>query len=165
MGRCSPLWAERYFAMDSKPLSTARVMAYTDGASSHNQNADQRRGGWGIVITLINEQGEQDARPAAYKELSGTLPGATNNQAELEAIKQVLISLKREGVTVTIVTDSQYAIGVLSKAWKPKQNQTLIEEIKALISKHSVMFEKVAGHSGVAHNTRADALAVAATRS
>ncbi len=59
MGRCSPLWAERYFAMDSKPLSTARVMAYTDGASSHNQNADQRRGGWGIVITLINEQGEQ----------------------------------------------------------------------------------------------------------
>ncbi len=108
---------------------------------------------------------KQDARPAAYKELSGTLPGATNNQAELEAIKQVLISLKREGVTVTIVTDSQYAIGVLSKAWKPKQNQTLIEEIKALISKHSVMFEKVAGHSGVAHNTRADALAVAATRS
>jgi len=140
-------------------------MAYTDGASSHNQNADQRRGGWGIVLTLINEQGEPDARPAAYKELSGTLPGATNNQAELEAIKQVMLAFKRDGVTVTIVTDSQYAIGVLSKAWKPKQNQALIEEIKVLLSRHSVTFEKVAGHSGVEHNTRADALAVAATRS
>jgi ribonuclease HI len=152
------------FAMKPVSSSTLRVVAYTDGASSHNQNAEQRRGGWGIVLTVANEQGEQDARPAAYKELSGTLPGATNNQAELEAIKQALLALKHDGVVVTIMTDSQYAIGVLSKAWKPKQNQVLIEEIKSLMSKHSVTFEKVAGHSGVAHNTRADALAVAATK-
>lgn len=167
-GRPVPLlahWAESVFPMNPTVHSTARVMAYTDGASSHNQNAEQRRGGWGVVLTLVNEQGERDVRPAAYKELSGSLPGATNNQAELEAIRQVLLAFKHARVAVTIVTDSQYAIGVLSKAWKPKQNQALIEEIKTLMAQHVVTFEKVTGHSGVDHNTRADALAVAATKS
>jgi ribonuclease HI len=144
--------------------TTKYVIAYTDGASSNNQNAQERCGGWAAILMLVDDQGMRDERPAAYKELSGTLPGATNNQAELEAVKQVLMALKHEGTTVTIFTDSQYVIGVLSKHWKPKQNQTLIAEVKTLLSRHTVTFEKVEGHTGVEYNTRADALAVAATK-
>jgi ribonuclease HI len=36
--------------------------------------------------------------PHAYKELSGALPGGTNNQAELEAVRQVLLAMKRDGM-------------------------------------------------------------------
>jgi ribonuclease HI len=115
-------------------------------------------------MMLVNEQNERDQRPNAYKELSGTLAGATNNQAELEAVRQVLLAFKRDGVNVTIVTDSEYVIGVLSRHWKAARNKELIAEIKALMSKHSVRFEKVAGHSGVEFNKRADALAVVATQ-
>ena len=144
--------------------TTKHVIAYTDGASSNNQNAQERCGGWAAILMLVDDQSVRDERPAAYKELSGTLPGATNNQAELEAVKQVLMALKHEGTTVTIFTDSQYVIGVLSKHWKPKQNQALIAELKALLTKHTVTFEKVEGHAGIEYNTRADTLAVAATQ-
>jgi len=82
------------------------------------------------VLTLVDDTGVRDERPAAYKALSGTLPGATNNQAALEAVKQVLLALKREGTVVTIITASQYVIGVLSRHWKPRQNQTLFAEVK-----------------------------------
>jgi ribonuclease HI len=142
----------------------SNVIAFTDGASANNQDASKRVGGWGIVMMLVNEQNERDQRPNAYKELSGTLAGATNNQAELEAVRQVLLTFKRDGVNVTIVTDSEYVIGVLSRHWKAARNKELIAEIKALMSKHSVRFEKVAGHTGVEFNERADALAVAATQ-
>ena len=141
-----------------------KVIAFTDGASANNQDAVKRCGGWAAVLMLVDEENERDPRPNAYKELFGTMAGATNNQAELEAVRQVLLALKRDGVAVTIVTDSEYVIGVLSRHWKPARNKELIAEIKALMGKHSVSFEKVAGHSGSEYNERADSLAVAATQ-
>lgn len=113
-------------------------------------------------MMLVDSHGQRDARPEAYKELSGALAGATNNQAELEAVRHVLQSLRREGVTLVIATDSDYVIGVLSRHWKPKQNLALIEDIKTLMSKHSVTFKKVTGHSGNPYNERADFLAKSA---
>jgi ribonuclease HI len=138
------------------------VHAYTDGASSNNQDREKRQGGWGAILTLISEDGKRDERASATKELSGALPGGTNNQAELEAVRQVLLAMKRDGVSITIHTDSTYVIGVLARQWKPKQNVALIHDIKALMQKHTVRFEKVTGHAGVALNERADALAKAA---
>lgn len=142
----------------------SKVIAFTDGASSNNQNADLRCGGWAAVLMLVNEQNQRDERPNAYKELSGKVDGATNNQMELEAVRHVLLALKCEQVLLTIVTDSQYIIGVLSAGWKAKKNTDLVNEIKALMSKHQVTFRKIAGHSGNRYNERADALAVAASQ-
>jgi len=151
----------------SASLSPKHVVAYVDGASSNNQTAATRIGGWAAVLMLVDDTGVRDERPAAYKELSGTLPGATNNQAELEAVKQVLLALKREGTVVTIITDSQYVIGVLSRHWKPRQNETLIAEVKALLSKHIITFEKVEYHgdTDTTFNERADELARTAAQS
>lgn len=55
----------------------SKVIAFTDGASSNNQNAQARRGGWAAVLMLVNEQNRRDERPTAYKELSGKVDGAT----------------------------------------------------------------------------------------
>ena len=140
------------------------VVAYIDGASSNNQNAELRRGGWAAVLMLVDASGQRDDRPAAYKELSGRVEGATNNQMELEAVRQVLLALKSDNLNLTIVTDSQYVIGVLSAGWKAKKNAELVAEIRLLMSKHQVTFQKVAGHTGIQYNERADALAVAATQ-
>jgi len=117
-------------------------MAYTDGASSHNQNADQRRGGWGIVLTLINEQGEPDARPAAYKELSGTLPGATNNQAEYHALVAGLEWCKQRDVREVIVRlDSLLVVNQMKGIFKVKNRElwTLYETAK----KYQATFRKI----------------------
>ena len=141
-----------------------QVFIYTDGASSNNQDAKRRMGGWAAILVLTDDAGNPDPRPEATRELSGSMIGATNNQAELEAVRQALLALKKPGQRLTIVTDSAYVIGMLSKGWKAKENQALIAEIKALLAQHHVTFEQVRGHDGHAMNERANHLAVAATK-
>ena len=142
----------------------SQVYAYTDGACANNQVASKRVGGWAAVLLWVNDAGQHDDRPAAYQEKAGKLEGATNNQAELEAVRQVLLALKRDGVRVTVFTDSDYVIGVLSRHWKAARNQALIAEIKGLMSKHTVTFEKVKAHADETRNQRADTLAKATTQ-
>jgi len=140
------------------------IIIYTDGASANNQDAAKRVGGWAAILVLLDADGNPDPRPEATRELSGTMLGATNNQAELEAVRQALLALESPRQTLTIVTDSTYVIGMLSKNWKAKENEALIDEIKALLAQHRVKFEQVKGHDGHPMNERADRLAVAATR-
>jgi ribonuclease HI len=62
-------------------------------------------------------------------------------------------------------TDSQYAIGVLTKGWKAKANQELIAKLRAQLKAHGqVEIVYVPGHAGVLLNERADALAVQAVQ-
>jgi ribonuclease HI len=64
---------------------------------------------------------------------------------------------------VHVHTDSGYAIGVLSKGWRAKANQTLIERVRKLLAaRPGVKLVKVPGHAGVPENERCDALARAA---
>jgi len=137
-----------------------RVIAYTDGAANNALPLDQRPGGWAVVMMLVDDQGMLDPREDAYKELSGGVPSATNNQMELEAVRQALLALKGRFVHITVVSVSSYVIGALSKTWKLKENIALIQEIKGLMAYHHVSFEKVKGHAGQVHNERADRLAV-----
>ena len=60
-------------------------------------------------------------------------------------------------------TDSQYAIGVLTKGWKAKANQQLILRIKERMTQvKQLKLVYVPGHAGVPLNERADELARAA---
>jgi ribonuclease HI len=62
-------------------------------------------------------------------------------------------------------TDSQYAIGVLTKGWKAKANQALIAGVKVALAKRSAWrLVYVPGHAGVPLNERADELAREAVR-
>lgn len=136
------------------------VIAYTDGAANNALPLDQRPGGWAVVMLLMTDEGVPDTREGATKEISGGVPSATNNQMELEAVRQALLALKGRAVQITVISDSSYVIGALTKIWKLKENIMLIQEIKSLMAYHHVTFEKVKGHAGQIHNERADKLAV-----
>lgn len=119
------------------------TVVFTDGACTGNPGP----AGLGVVVL----------GPGAQTERSEYLGRATNNIAELTAI---LRALEMTDGPAVIHTDSQYAIGVLTKGWKAKANTELIEEIRgALKSRRNVRFVYVPGHSGVPLNERADELA------
>jgi ribonuclease HI len=101
-----------------------------------------------------------------HREWSIPLGPGTNQMAELLAVKAALLKVKdRPRTRVTVITDSQYAIGCLTAGWKVVANRELVEELRPLIAEcASFRMEKVLGHAGQAENERADRLAVAATK-
>jgi len=127
------------------------IHIYTDGASSGNP------GPAGIGALLIYHENR--------KEISQNIGVATNNVAELSAIKVAISHLKRQDLPVRIFSDSTYAIGVLTQNWKPQANKALVSEIKALTQKFkNLEFIKVKGHAGIKENEVADFLATSAIK-
>ncbi|MBU4419881.1 MAG: ribonuclease HI, partial [Proteobacteria bacterium] len=125
------------------------ICIYTDGASSGNPGPS------GIGILLLYGDHE--------KEISKYIGPATNNIAELEAIRLALLELKRTDLPVKIFTDSSYAHGVLALGWEAKKNTELVKSIKKIISKfRELKFHKVKGHAGIDGNERANYLATSA---
>lgn len=133
-------------AITTKPIPTDAIIAYTDGACSGNPGP----AGLGVVLITGSERAE----------LSEYLGTGTNNVAELTAILRALERAKNSEKSLIIHTDSQYAIGVLTKGWKAKANTDLILRIRAaLAARPGVQFVYVPGHAGVPLNERADELA------
>jgi ribonuclease HI len=127
------------------------IRIHTDGASSGNPGPS------GIGVLLQYGQHE--------KEISKYIGFATNNIAELEAIRTGLGELKDTHLPVRVFTDSKYACGVLTLGWKARQNQALIRSLKKTMSKFSdLKLIKVKGHAGMKENERADHLATSAIK-
>jgi len=127
------------------------ILVYTDGASSGNPGP----AGIGIFLRYgIHE-----------KTISKYIGIATNNIAELEAIRVALAEIKNPELPVRIYTDSSYALGLLSLGWKPKKNQDLVLSIKKSMKKfRDLQFVKVRGHAGDPGNEMADRLATDAVK-
>lgn len=127
---------------------------WVDGACSGNQFKGAQPTGGGIVAKCDGHE----------REWSVPLGPGTNQTAELRIVSEALKHVKDPAnADVTVYSDSAYAIGCLTKAWKPKANLEVIAEAKALISKCGrFMMVKVSGHSGHEENERADRLAVSA---
>jgi len=127
------------------------VVIFTDGASSGNPGPS------GIGVVMRHGKNE--------REISRAIGKATNNIAELEAIRTGLAALKSTHLPVRVFTDSAYAQGVLSLGWKAKKNTALIQSVKNLMDQFDdIELIKVPAHSGIADNERADILAVAGVR-
>lgn len=122
------------------------IKIYTDGSSIGNP------GPCGLGVVILRENGN-------IEEHSKKIKNGTNNYAELESIKYALTFLEENNNLVEIMTDSQYAIGVLSLDWTPKVNKELIEEIKNKLAKYNISFVKVSAHSTDQYNRMADKLA------
>lgn len=125
------------------------VRIYTDGASRGNPGPS----GIGVVLQYGEHQ----------KEISRNIGIATNNIAELEAIRAGLLELKNTDLPVRVFTDSSYAYGVLTLGWKAKKNTEMVRSIRKTIAKFKdLKIIKVKGHVGIEGNERADLLATSA---
>jgi ribonuclease HI len=105
--------------------------------------------GWGVFIP---------------DELRFSIPGGhgTNQQAELKALIEAL-KLSEPGDV--ILSDSQYAINMITKGWKAKKNVELVAQARKLYeSKPGVTIRWLRGHNGHPHQERSDLLATAAAQ-
>lgn len=134
-----------------EPNTDEIIHIYTDGASSGNPGPS----GIGVVLKYGGHE----------KEISRFIGTATNNIAELEAIRVGLEAVKRRDLPVRIYTDSQYAFGLLNLGWKARMNQEQVQSLRELMKGfRDVRLVKVRGHAGDPANERADRLAVEGSR-
>ena len=131
------------------------VIMYTDGASKGNPGP----GGYGVVLKYGNFR----------KELSEGFRMTTNNRMELLAVIKGLEALTRDGLTVTIYSDSKYVVDAVEKGWlwgwvkknfKDKKNPDLWKRFIPAYQRQKVRFKWVKGHAGNIENERCDQLAV-----
>ncbi len=136
---------------------TAKVVMFTDGACRGNPGA----GGWGVALSYQEK----------FKTLQGYDPETTNNRMELTAVIEGLRALKRS-CHIEVTTDSKYVLqginewmenwkrnGWKTAAKKPVKNVDLWKQLDEEVKRHSINWQWVKGHSGVAGNELADQLA------
>ena len=134
------------------PFPPKTIVAYTDGASSGNPGP----AGIGIVLRFGSKE----------REISKHIGIATNNVAELMAIKTALKAIRTTQIPVRLCTDSQYCLGLLSLGWKPRRNEKLVAATKKLMERFKdLKILKIEAHAGIDDNERADRLARGAASS
>lgn len=135
------------------------INIYTDGAALGNPGP----GGFGIILQYGNHR----------KEISAGYRLTTNNRMELLAVITALESLKKEGLPVTIYSDSQYVVNAVEKGWiwrwqkngfKKKANADLWLRYIPLHRKYNPRLVWVKGHAGHPENERCDELSVQAAQ-
>ena len=135
----------------TQPVAADAIHVWTDGGCVPNPGP----AGIGVVVLDGTER----------REVSEYLGHGTNNIAELTAIVRGLEIARTIGShrPVVVYSDSQYAIDMLTKNWKPKANVELVTELRAMLKEFpEVRFVKVASHTGIALNERVDRLAASA---
>jgi ribonuclease HI len=133
------------------------IRIYTDGAAQGNPGS----GGFGTILKFGDHE----------KELSQGFRLTTNNRMELLAVIEGLRAIKKEGIPVTIYSDSKYVVDSIEKGWlwnwekknfKDKANPDLWKLYIPLHRKIKPKFVWIKGHAGHAENERCDQLAVQA---
>tara|TARA_B100001029_G_C15063015_1_gene460322 strand:+ start:6005 stop:6460 length:456 start_codon:yes stop_codon:yes gene_type:complete len=140
-----------------KEQSYKIVHIFTDGACKGNPGP----GGWGAILKYGNTR----------KEIKGFSENTTNNIMELTAVIKALESINQP-CEIIITTDSNYVKNGITEwifQWKkrgrktankqPVKNKQYWEQLDSLVSKHSIKWKWVKGHSGHPENECADNLA------
>ena len=131
------------------------ILVYSDGSG----NTFDSDGGYGAAI-LVNG--------VKVKEVSGYLPKATNNTAELTAAIQGLkyadayiSAAKLKEYEVILISDSQLVLNYATGAWKCKAIHlgALRIELAKIYNKLKTTGKWVKGHSGDEYNELCDKLA------
>lgn len=133
------------------------IRIYTDGAAQGNPGP----GGYGVILKFNN----------AEKELSEGFRLTTNNRMELLAVIKGLEAIKKNGIPITIYSDSKYVVEAVEKGWlwnwekkkfKDKANVDLWMRYIPLHQRLNPKFVWIKGHAGHPENERCDVLAVQA---
>ena len=133
------------------------IRIYTDGAAQGNPGP----GGYGVILKYKDY----------VKELSQGFRLTTNNRMELLAVITGLEAIKKDGIPVSIYSDSQYVVKAVEEGWiwgwekknfAKKKNVDLWKRYIPLHKKFKPKFHWVRGHAGHIENERCDYLAVEA---
>lgn len=134
------------------------ITIYTDGSSRGNPGP----GGYGTILMAGPHR----------KELSQGYRRTTNNRMELMAVIAGLQALKKDGMNVTVYSDSQYVVKAVEQGWLKnwiatdfkggKKNRDLWMIFHRLSQKHKIRFKWVKGHADNPYNNRCDVLATTA---
>ena len=141
-----------------------RIVVFSDGAARGNPGP----GGWGVVIATPEGR---------VTELGGRARHTTNNRMELTAAIEALRHLRATPQPIAMHVDSTYVIrgitewihGWRRRGWKtaegqPVLNRDLWEQLAEVVAgrrQDALTWHYVRGHTEVAGNERADAIAVA----
>ena len=128
---------------------------YTDGAC----HSSTKIGGIGVVFTKNNQ--------IIYK-FNKKFIDTTNNRMEILAIIYALYAISKPIDIINIYSDSQYAIGCITKNWTRKKNTDLWQLFDKVYSKAktlcpNIQFNWVKGHDINEFNNISDKLAVEAS--
>lgn len=139
-------------------MQNNELVMYTDGAARGNPGP----GGFGTILFWGDKK----------KELSGGFRRTTNNRMELMAVIAGLEALKKDGLDITIYSDSQYVVKAVEQGWLKKwiatnfaggkKNKDLWTKFYQLSHKNNLRFKWVKGHADNPYNNRCDQLATAA---
>lgn len=139
-------------------MTTEQVVIYTDGSSRGNPGP----GGYGVILKY----------GAHERELSQGYHFTTNNRMELMAVIEGIKALKKNGLAITLYSDSQYVVKAIKEGWLKKwmatnfkggkKNPDLWKELHALLQLHQVNFKWIKGHADNPYNNRCDELATQA---
>jgi ribonuclease HI len=133
------------------------IRLYTDGAAQGNPGP----GGYGTILKYQQHE----------KELSQGFRLTTNNRMELMAVIAGLEAIKKEGIPVTVYSDSKYVVEAVKQGWlwnwekknfAKKANPDLWKRFIPLYRLYKPNMVWIKGHAGHPENERCDQLAVAA---
>lgn len=136
------------------------IKIFTDGAAQGNPGP----GGYGTIMRY----------GAHEKEFSQGFRLTTNNRMELLAVIVGLEAIKKDGIPITIYSDSKYVVDSVEKGWiwgwekknfAKKANSDLWKRYILLHKKYKPKFVWIKGHAGHPENERCDQLAVQAALS
>lgn len=134
------------------------IEVYSDGSATTAANA----GGWASVIVIDGE---------VYKELSGHMKSATNNDAELlaaisglEYVRDIFLQEIANATTdysATLISDSEIVLNWANGKYRFKQMDKMpqYERLRTAMKALNTQTRWVKGHSGDRFNERCDRLA------
>ena len=141
-------------------MKNHEVHIYTDGAAKGNPG----NGGYGIVMELVGTP----HRKEFYEGFRLT----TNNRMELLAVIVGIEKLKKDNMSVLVISDSKYVVDSVEKKWifgwekkgfLNRKNSDLWIRFLKIYRKHKVDFKWIKGHNNHPQNERCDVLAVHAS--
>ena len=133
-------------------------MNYTAWSDGSCDNLNPKRPGGSAYIIF-------DSTDKEIKRASKGFMGTSNNRMEILAIMSIVNSLPPNS-SVTIQSDSQYSINVLSGRWRASENLDQISRYRSICAANNIKvdFVWVKGHNGHPQNERCDSLAVDAIK-
>ncbi|CAT00606.1 gag/pol precursor [HIV-1 M_02CD.MBTB047] len=133
----TPPLVKLWYQLEKDPIMGAETF-YVDGAA----NRETKLGKAGYVT----DKGRQKVV---------TLTETTNQKTELHAI---YLALQDSGLEVNIVTDSQYALGIIQAQPDRSESEIVNQIIEKLIEKEKVYLSWVPAHKGIGGNEQIDKL-------